>query len=417
MPKPAFQLPIWASNPQYLTGGKIGANTKTPIPAGVAADGHRPGSAFPTGGQHWNDWLNQSSLWSQYVDEANPLGAEDQHLVETNSDGETALARLDILGHSTIANQLVVAGGVGGVAVLITPAAAGFGVSSSGSSSATGIQAIQSGAGDALQGRNLGTGDGLNVESQAAATRAINMIVGTDATGLFIDANGGSATIGLDIDCDVGLPCRIIKTGGGLFPTLLLNGINAPQRGNLALSDQLDPSTLVAGDLWIAHGLNNFGRGKLRIHVLDGNDGGGAIGRQTVWTTEEGLGFGHDENGSTGGIVGTFTTVASVVLDLGQASPGKPTGKYMVWWSHSVQSTVSTDTWESQLELNTLAQQQDGGLFSGTNTEQRGDGYFVYTPTAGPDTLRIRVRRLTGSGTLTVDDAFVGYLGAFETGF
>lgn len=102
--KPVNNLAEWAdsSNGGNYTGGPYaGQPRKVSIPAGVAAEGFRPGALDPSAAEHINDYLNQMSLFIRWVYDGSSAGAPDAHIVETNSTGRATLHGLTVTNTTT----------------------------------------------------------------------------------------------------------------------------------------------------------------------------------------------------------------------------------------------------------------------------------------------------------------------------
>src|SRR5688572_32336253 len=127
--KPSSTPEIWASNALYTTGPFIGLSSKAvPAPA-VAAEGHRPGSAFPTPAEYENSQQNLITTWiKSWLSLGSSAGAADAHVVETNAAGRATLHGLTV---NDLVNEVaVLLTGVGVLtpAVLVTNTSGGGGV-------------------------------------------------------------------------------------------------------------------------------------------------------------------------------------------------------------------------------------------------------------------------------------------------
>ncbi len=85
----------WASDALYSSGPFIGDVCKVDPGAGVAGEGHRPGSLLPTAAEHENYQQNQVTTWViDWLSLGSSAGASDAHIVETDAAGRTALTGL-----------------------------------------------------------------------------------------------------------------------------------------------------------------------------------------------------------------------------------------------------------------------------------------------------------------------------------
>jgi len=175
MAKPVSPLPTWASNAVWATGPKAGNATKITIPAGVAADGHRPGVTAPTAAQHDNDWRNQVSAWCDWLDEGVATNDESAHLVETDSTGEihVAYARLgsSVLDGTPLVVRPLPAGSAIGIDVQGTGIRSGV-LARGGDTAGAALEGVQSAAGNsdpAVLGRHQQGGRGVEGRGDGTA--------------------------------------------------------------------------------------------------------------------------------------------------------------------------------------------------------------------------------------------------------
>ena len=84
--KPLVPPRVWDSAGVYTTGPFIGSISRVDPGAGIAAEGHRPGNAFPTPAEYEN---YQQNLITRMVTEwlflGSYTGAADAHVVETDA--------------------------------------------------------------------------------------------------------------------------------------------------------------------------------------------------------------------------------------------------------------------------------------------------------------------------------------------
>jgi len=195
--KPGTTPRKWATDAVYSSGPFIGDPTKADPGAGIAAEGHRPGSLFPTAAEHENYQQNQQSTWIvDWLALGSSAGAADAHLVETASTGRTSLVGATLVDavdetvlNITGANTLV-------PAVLVTSAATSYQAN----------MANNAGIGFSAP---VGTGAGVGFVSSMSGTAA-------GGAGLTIDADAASAGDGMRITHDgSGAACILTATGTG----------------------------------------------------------------------------------------------------------------------------------------------------------------------------------------------------------
>lgn len=149
---------IWASDLNYSTGPLLLQGTATKIPRAAAQyDEGWVGDEVPPA-QEENDGFNGVTTWSRWVGQGSFAGAEDDHIVETDSDGITSIARLNVLGQSAIGGpSLSVLGSTAGAAVDFGNTNGNFTCIITNNSGLAGLRSTQTGTGPALEGLALGT--------------------------------------------------------------------------------------------------------------------------------------------------------------------------------------------------------------------------------------------------------------------
>ena len=338
--KPVLTPFVFATDVNYTTGPAllIGTSTKIAMPVAERDEGWKANQVPPA--QWSNHNFNHVTQWTNWVALGGAVPGEAASVLECDANGLLTLTQMIAGGHSTsvLTMTLTPPAGGSGSTLDVTPPAAGVGILASGSTSLASARCINTGAGEALEALALGTGIALDVSgSSTAAVPAVRVDTGTDAIGVDVDGNGGTVTLGLRVTCDDGAPAQFIKTNAGLHPTVFISGHAAPARANLALSNQADPSIALAGDVWIGHGTDSFGRGLLKYRVNDGVDGGGAVGVQTVWSTTNGHGYKDAESlGVSNESAGTFATKVTLAIDTGETTPGKPAGVWLIGFACEV---------------------------------------------------------------------------------
>ena len=91
--KPSTSPRLWGTNALYTTGPFIGQPGKVDPGVGVAAEGHRPGAAFPTPAEFENYQQNRVTDWvTNWLRLGNSAAALDAHVQETDSLGSAGMA-------------------------------------------------------------------------------------------------------------------------------------------------------------------------------------------------------------------------------------------------------------------------------------------------------------------------------------
>lgn len=216
----------WASDALYSSGPFIGDVCKVDPGAGVAGEGHRPGSLLPTAAEHENYQQNQVTTWViDWLSLGSSAGASDAHIVETDSAGRTALTGLvvddpvdevavEITGVNSLAPTVLVncltgatavqanigaSGGTGffaGVGAGLATAFRSLMVNSPAGSYAIDIDADAGTSGTCIRASHAGVGYALDVVSTglSAAINAVASLVSASA----MDISGGNTyTLGV----------------------------------------------------------------------------------------------------------------------------------------------------------------------------------------------------------------------------
>lgn len=196
--KPVTTPRIWDSSGIYTTGPFIGSVSRVDPGVGIAAEGHRPGSLFPTAAEHENSQQFELTTWvTTWLALGSSAGAADAHILETNSDGRfraVGARFVDAVDETcidiTAANTLA-------PAVLVT-------------SAATAVQANMGNNAGIGFSVPIGTGAGVGFSSTLTGTAA-------GGAGVVVDANAASAADGITIThAGSGVGCLITATGTGL---------------------------------------------------------------------------------------------------------------------------------------------------------------------------------------------------------
>lgn len=232
--KPATLPRIWASAGVYTTGPFIGSPSNADPGVGISAEGHRPGSLFPTPAEYENyQQLWQTTWVVDWLAQGSSAGAADAHILETNSVGRFSAvgARLidavdetvlDIVGANTIVPAVFVtsaatsyqanmannagtgfsapvgtAAGVGFLSSLTSTAAGGAGVSISADAATAGdcIAVDHAGSGTGIKSTATGTGLALDIVGSALALYGARFVGGSLASLLAEGVGGGNGGI------------------------------------------------------------------------------------------------------------------------------------------------------------------------------------------------------------------------------
>ena len=106
--KPIVQPEAWATDAVYTTGPFIGQPQKVVPPGAFAAEGHRPGSLYPTPAEYENSQQNRITELCRWLFLGTSAPDPDAHVVETNASGYAGLFGLDITNTVDAASALTV---------------------------------------------------------------------------------------------------------------------------------------------------------------------------------------------------------------------------------------------------------------------------------------------------------------------
>ena len=200
--KPSTIPNRWASDALYSSGPFIGDVCKVDPGAGIAGEGHRPGSLLPTAAEHENYQQNQVTTWViDWLSLGSSAGAADAHIVETNSAGRATLAGLTV---NDLADEVAVA--ITGANTLAPTLYV---------TCLTGATAIQANIG-ASDGRGffvevgIGRGTGFNCDLTNSPGGAYGVDVNADAGTLGTCIRSSHAGVGYALDV----------SSTGLFPAI-----------------------------------------------------------------------------------------------------------------------------------------------------------------------------------------------------
>jgi hypothetical protein len=216
--KPATQPTYWATDAVYTTGPFIGQPQKVIPPAAAAAEGHRPGSLFPTPAEYENSQQYNITGLARWVFAGSSAGAADAHICETDSNGEGQVERWRVRPANPHSYALFVE----------APPGAGFAVQATGGSAlgdatiisettGTGaaFEALSATAGASFLSNRSGTGHGLEV-THAGSGNAVDLDVSGGTGGAIVALGNATAT------------CVVITGGAGQAAIIGISGNNAP---------------------------------------------------------------------------------------------------------------------------------------------------------------------------------------------
>lgn len=296
--KPSSTPEIWASNALYTTGPFIGLSSKVvPAPA-IAAEGHRPGAAFPTPAEYENSQQNLITTWiKNWLSLGSSAGAADAHVVETNAAGRTAVTGLTV---NDPVDETAVS-----ITSVATAANMGLLVSCT-----TGGTAVATSIGNAGAINYLaGTGSGAGAEGVRVA------MTGTPNTGTGYRVNADAATAA------PGVRIEHQGSGHGLLLTHIGSGqgaiINAASGSGFGLTVNGNSSNVAASI--------TGGAGQAALQAIAGNNAAAAIGAQAAGTSYGIDALGGAGSGSADAIRGTAVNVGAVGVH-GRSSSGAGNG-------------------------------------------------------------------------------------------
>lgn len=294
--KPAVQPEAWATDAVYTTGPFVGQPQKAVPPAAFAAEGHRPGSLWPTPAEYENSQQNRITGLARWVFAGSFAGGSDAHIVETDAAGRTAVTGLTV-------NDPV---DETAVSITAVATAANFGLLVSCS---TGGTAVATSIGNAGAINYLGgTGSGAGAEGMRIA------MTGTPNTGTGIRVNADAATAA------PALRAEHQGSGQGLLITHIGSGdaavINAAGSG-FALTVFGNSSNVASSFVG--------GAGQAAIQAVAGTNAPAAIGAQASGTSYGIDALGGAGSGSADAIRGTAVNVGAVGVH-GRSSSGAGNG-------------------------------------------------------------------------------------------
>lgn len=255
--KPIVQPEAWATNALYTTGPFIGSASKVVPGVGIAAEGHRPGSLFPTPAEYENSQQNRITELCRWLFLGTSSPDPDAHVVETNASGYAGLFGLDIVntvdGPAALTvssvNTLIPAAtiecltGASGLQVNIGTAGATAIEGDTFAGMGTCVAAVMSGtiaggAGLRATADAATTADALVIDHAGTGRGAVITHAGTSGVALRVSGNSGDAAIEASSS---GNQSAIIGTGSGLGIGVI--GVSSGTAGSVGVYGVLGNNT------------------------------------------------------------------------------------------------------------------------------------------------------------------------------
>ncbi len=298
--KPLTQPEYWATDAVYTTGPFVGQPQKVVPPSAFAAEGHRPGTAFPTPAEYENSQQHNLTGLARWVFAGSSAGAADAHPLETNAAGRTAATGLTIV--DTVDEN----------AVTISSAATAlnFGLLVS---CTTGGTAMATSIGNASAINYLaGTGSGAGAEGVRVA------MTGTPTSGSGVRVNANNTTDAAAVRVEhqgAGTGVLVSHVGSGTAASLNAAGTGI---GLMVFGNSSNIASSFVG-----------GTNQLAIQAVAGTNAAAAVG-----AIGSGTSYGIDASGGNGGasadgVRGTATN-ANAAGVTGRSAAGAGAGSGVV---------------------------------------------------------------------------------------
>lgn len=253
--KPLTQPEYWATDAVYTTGPFIGQPQKVVPPGAFAAEGHRPGSLFPTPAEYENSQQHNITGLARWVFAGAFTGAADAHVVETDAFGRSALVGLtlddavdetvlSVTGVNTLAPTVTVVCTTGATCVDASMGASdgtGFSVQTGAGAAPTGYAVVMVGSGvnaAGLRGSADALTSGVLIDLEHAGTGACIDARQTNADLVASFTQSGTGTLALSVagGTTAAIICQGDGTGAGLRAlsgtTAGANGVTASCSNN-----------------------------------------------------------------------------------------------------------------------------------------------------------------------------------------
>lgn len=272
--KPATTPRVWASSGIYTTGPFIGSPSVADPGIGIAAEGHRPGSSFPTAAEHENSQQFELTTWvATWLALGSSAGAADAHILETDSAGRFGAVGATLVDAVDETCLDITAANTFAPAVNVTSAATAY-QASMGNNAGTGFSApIGTGAGVGFTSFMSGTaagGAGLTIDADNASAAdcvrlthdgsGVACLITATGTGFALDVVGSSAALYGARFVGGGLTSLLAEGVGGANGAIVQSGTTA---GGIALSSVLRNNTGSALTLSTPGGSTTAARGIL----------------------------------------------------------------------------------------------------------------------------------------------------------
>jgi hypothetical protein len=371
--KPTLVPRVWASAGIYTTGPFIGSASVSDPGAGIAAEGHRPGSSYPTAAEHENSQQNRISAFvAEWVALGASTGAADAHIVETNSTGRSVLRAL------TITNTVDETGLVMTSVNTVQPA-----VSFTCTTGATIVTAAMGNAAGVGFNANVGSGAGKGFDttltgSASGARGFVADLIGVaaGAVGVYVEADAATDADGISVlYAGTGTGLRVDSTTSTSAEAATFLG------GSIACisATAISGGSGVSGTSGPAGGAGVFGAGgganRPGVQGLGGSGGNGgtftglAAGNGVVGTGGNTAGTGVTGTGGTNGSGGVFTGNAGgfgVDVIGGGVSASATRSTASISGSHGVHGRTYTSA--SNATYGVLAEGRDNGVGLGATS-------------------------------------------------
>ena len=322
-----------------------GTNRAAPS-AGLQVTGYAP-NAIPSS-SHFNYRFFHQGEWMGWVDGGSSADNEDAHIVETDADGVVRVVRVEATGPSAgTGNRYAiqaVGGALGGNGLLAQGTEDRAGVTATGGPDGSGLEGfcgsngaadragvvgtgvdarpgvlgINPASGPAIEGRATGAA-GVGVRGLGAGTQAgVHGTGGSSGTGVegeagddnatgvrgYTTANSNATAAGIRGEGQ-GDGIGVYATADDGYGVLAVSRINGPTRAALRIAPQDTQLSISAdGDVYVDSTTREF-----RVCVNSR--------WQSVWTTDDGLTFGHDTtNATSNNNSGNYTTIATATLSI-----------------------------------------------------------------------------------------------------
>lgn len=204
----------WATDAVYTTGPFIGQPQKVVPPGAFAAEGHRPGSLYPTPAEYENSQQNRITGLARWVFAGTFNPDANAHIVETAASGYAGLFGLDIVNTVDAASAFTVSSvntlipaayiecltGASGLQVNVGTAAATAVEGNTFAGTGTGVAAVMTGtlaggAGLRATANGATAADALVVDHAGTGRGAIITHTGASGIALRVSGNTGDAAI------------------------------------------------------------------------------------------------------------------------------------------------------------------------------------------------------------------------------